>query len=472
MISCPILSFMIFMPLICAGFMIVAKQNESYPAENVRNIALLSNVLLVLANFILFLSFDENIIDLQFGEKSFNGWFLLGIDGVDLIMLSLTSIVFATAFALSWNNKDLQKKYFICLMIVQSIINAAVLSVDMIQFYIFFEIAIFSMLWLLMLGDEKNKIYATLKFLSYQIIGFLLMLGALGYFYYQKLLINENSIQNLQIIWAMLMIGLFIKIGFFPFHRWGSLIHSVVANPISVIFLGVGANLCIYAMLKLPIALMPEISYEFNSYVYVLVLIAMLYVGLLAVVESNFKKIIAYNSIIISGIAVLGLFSWSEIGLLGMVFAMVGQTVISISLCLCAEVLKNKNISYNIKKISGIRALMPLLTTFFVVVMSSIIGLPVTVGFFPKWFALAGVLEESKFVVFLALIVLLVPVIYIVNLYKKIFMGEPKFIPENITITRYEKLLMGVYLFLIVGLGICPWVISEVLQNSFFWLEK
>ncbi len=486
MINFPIVSFLIFFPIICAFFITFIRGSDEIKIQNSRNVAFFSSALVMIASLLLLIVFDDDIngfqlkesVDVSYFKASF---YLVGVDAFSLILMLLSSFLFLIALTLNWNIKTMPQEYMAAILFLQAAVNGVLLSIDILMFYVFFEIILLSLFYLIgVFGNDKNKIYSASKFLIYYIVGSVFILPVIIYIYPENktlIDINFDEYTNLEqkTIWIFLFMGFLLKMSFFPFHRWLSIVNYYCLNSVSMVISGIVIVLPVYAISRMIISPMPEMSAELAPIAIYFVLFNLIYISFLLSIENDFKKIISYIAIIFASVSLLGLLSLSDFGIIGVVSMIIAQVLGMAGFCFFAEVLHKRGYSYKIKSIGGIYSFAPMLAVMFFVLILNVIGSPGTVGFIGKWSIMVGLFFQSKIILFLLIIATFILLVSMLNIYKKIFFMEPKNIEEGkefLPLTMYENSFLTVVSIMILVLGFCPWMVGDILNKTILLSEK
>ena len=378
MTNIPILSLLIFFPFIGALVILLINKNDQSYEKKVKEIGLWVSIINFLLSLILLYSFDKTESQFQFIEnfKLINDlgiYYYLGIDGISLSFILLTTLLIPICIITSWNQISKNVSYFIALfLIIECFLIGVFSSLDLFIFYIFFEGSLIPLFLIIGIWGGSNRVYASYKFFLFTIFGSLLMLlGILTLYFYSgtsqlTLLININIPFILQ-IWLFLSFfaSFAIKIPMWPFHTWLPDAHVEAPTAGSVILAGIILKLGGYGFLRFSLPLFPEASEFFAPFIFILSLIAIIYISLVALAQTNIKKLIAYSSVAHMGFVTIGIFSRNLEGLQGSVFQMISHGLISAALFLSAGFLIDKMKTKNIDNFGGLWNQMPIFSVFF-----------------------------------------------------------------------------------------------------------
>ena len=468
MTNIPILSLLIFFPFIGALVILLINKNDQSYEKKVKEIGLWVSIINFLLSLILLYSFDKTESQFQFIEnfKLINDlgiYYYLGIDGISLSFILLTTLLIPICIITSWNQISKNVSYFIALfLIIECFLIGVFSSLDLFIFYIFFEGSLIPLFLIIGIWGGSNRVYASYKFFLFTIFGSLLMLlGIITLYFYSgtsqlTLLINTNIPFILQ-IWLFLSFfaSFAIKIPMWPFHTWLPDAHVEAPTAGSIILAGIILKLGGYGFLRFSLPLFPEASEFFAPFIFILSLIAIIYISLVALAQTNIKKLIAYSSVAHMGFVTIGIFSRNLEGLQGSVFQMISHGLISAALFLSAGFLIDKMKTKNIDNFGGLWNQMPIFSVFFMVYCLGAISFPGTTGFIGEFLILLGAFKINFLIAFIAAFGVILSACYVLWLYNRVCFGNNNF--RGISdLNAQEMLVFLIFLLLIVILGIYP----------------
>jgi NADH-quinone oxidoreductase subunit M len=464
----PILSLLIFFPFIGSLVILLINKNDQSYERKVKEIGLWVSIINFLLSLILLYSFDKTESQFQFIEnfKLINDlgiYYYLGIDGISLSFILLTTLLIPICIITSWNKISKNISYFVAsFLIIECFLIGVFSSLDLFIFYIFFEGSLIPLFLIIGIWGGSNRVYASYKFFLFTIFGSLLMLlGILTLYFYSgtshlTLLINANIPFILQ-IWLFLSFfaSFAIKIPMWPFHTWLPDAHVEAPTAGSVILAGVILKLGGYGFLRFSLPLFPEASEFFAPFIFILSLIAIIYISLVALAQTNIKKLIAYSSVAHMGFVTIGIFSRNLEGLQGSVFQMISHGLISAALFLSAGFLIDRMKTKNIDDFGGLWNQMPIFSVFFMVYCLGAISFPGTTGFIGEFLILLGAFKINFLISFIAAFGVILSACYVLWLYNRVCFGNNNF--KGISDLNVQDMLVFlIFLLLIVILGIYP----------------
>ncbi|MCB0271658.1 MAG: NADH-quinone oxidoreductase subunit M [Bdellovibrionales bacterium] len=430
----------------------------------------------------------------------------LGMDGLSALMCLLTSVVFVSAVMMSHKIQKRQKAYFILLMLLLTGIYGVFLSMDFFLFYIFWELALIPLYFLIGIWGGQRREYAAIKFFIYTMVGSVfLLLGLILVYYFNPLelpldwanlpmhqtwiLASVYSIWDIPlpvILFFCFFIAFAIKVPIFPFHTWLPDAHVQAPTPISMILAGILLKIGMYGLFRVMVGFVPVVVLNVAPTLFILGLINLIYGAFCAMYQKDFKKLIAYSSISHMGFCIIGLASFSALSLQGSVMQMVSHGLIAAMLFLIAGSIYERTYSLTLSDLGGLAATMPKLTWMGVFAVFASIGLPGLFGFVSEFLVLAGSFMGHTSphayvgsVYFfqigsaIALVTLLIGAVYMLWTLQRVFFGpaEQKWALVQ-DINNKEFLVCSVLAILIVWFGVFPSVLLEMPQTSILqWLD-
>ena len=478
MSNIPILSLLIFFPFLGSLIILLINKNDKSYENKVKEIGLWTSIINFFLSLILLYSFDKTESQFQFIENfkiidDLGIYYYLGIDGISLSFILLTTFLIPICIITSWNKINEHVSYFIVsFLIIECFLIGLFTSLDLFIFFIFFEGSLIPLFLIIGIWGGENRIYASYKFFLFTLFGSLLMLlGILTLYLYSgtsnlTLLMKTNIPFTLQ-IWLFLSFfaSFAIKIPMWPFHTWLPDAHVEAPTAGSVILAGILLKLGGYGFLRFSLPLFPEASDFFTPFIFILSLISIIYISILALSQKNIKKLIAYSSVAHMGFVTLGIFSRNLEGLQGAVFQMISHGLISAALFLSAGSLIDRMQTKNIDDFGGLWKQMPIFSIFFLVYCLGAISFPGTSGFISEFLVLVGVFKINFLISFLAAFGIILSPCYILWLYNRVCFGNNNYTGISDLNTK-DTLVFFIFLLLIIILGIYPNLLISVYELS------
>ncbi|ACF14937.1 proton-translocating NADH-quinone oxidoreductase, chain M [Chloroherpeton thalassium ATCC 35110] len=475
------LSVAIFLPLIL-GLPLFLFPSKSETA--IKSYTFVVSLLTFLVSCFLFYQFDVNK-GLQFQHEALTHWlganmdisYLVALDGISILLFVFTAFLFPIVIASSWNDvhKQTREYHFFMLMLETGILGVFA-STDLFLFYIFWEAMLIPMYFIIGIWGGKNKIYAATKFFIYTMVGSLLMLVGiiyLGYLgaevnggifttNYEKLRSLHLSSSTESLLFWLFGISFFIKVPLFPLHTWLPDAHTEAPTAGSVVLAGVLLKMGTYGLIRFNLSLFPHASYEFASLISILAVIGIIYGALVAMVQPDVKKLVAYSSVSHLGFVVLGIFACTEEALQGAIIQMINHGLSTGLLFMLIGMIYSRRHTRQIADFGGIKKSMPTFAAFFLIATLASVGLPGLNGFIGEFLILIGsfnsaVLSSSYFAIFAAVGVIL-SAVYMLPMFQKVFLGDITH-EENRTLVDLsgrEIAVSALMILFIVWIGFFP----------------
>jgi NADH-quinone oxidoreductase subunit M len=475
----PLLSIAIWLPALGALLLLFINNKDSARDALVRNIALGTSLLTFVATLALWAAFDMNPAapEFQFVERlrwipAFGIEYYLGIDGISLLLIVLTGFLTPIAFLSSWEGIDKKVKEFsIFMLLLETAMIGVFAALDLFLFYVFWDFVLIPMYFLIGIWGYERRIYAAVKFILYTLAGSVLMLVAIiglswihqqatGTYSFDVLRLYELDVpQNLQ-YWFFLAFTLafIIKVPLFPFHTWLPDAHVEAPTPGSVILAGVMLKMGAYGLIRFSFPLFPEAAVYFAPYLAVLSVIAIVYGALVAMVQPDMKKLVAYSSVSHMGFVVLGIAAMNLQGVQGATFQMLAHGVSTGGLFCIVGMLSDRRHTRLISEYGGIKKIVPRLTAASLIITLASIGLPGLNGFIGEFLIMLGAFRwDPRFVVVAGLGVIL-SAVYMLWMFQRVYYGDVtdehnRHMPD---LTTREWAVIGPLVAMAILMGVFP----------------
>jgi NADH-quinone oxidoreductase subunit M len=431
----PILSVVTFLPLVGALFILALRGEDAKTFDNARWVALWTTLVTFAVSLILLYQFDFSSPDFQFVEK--RAWladtiqFQMGVDGIALPFVILTTFLMPICIVASWSSVTKRvKEYMVAFLVLETLMIGTFCATDLLLFYIFFEGGLIPMFLIIGVWGGKRRIYATFKFFLYTFLGALLMLLAIMAMYWQAGTTDIRALQafhfapSLQTwLWLAFFASFAVKLPMWPVHTWLPDAHVEAPTAGSVVLAAILLKMGGYGFIRFSLPMFPDASEYFTPLVFTLSVIAIVYTSLVALMQEDMKKLIAYSSVAHMGFVTLGIFSGTEQGLQGAVFQMVSHGLVSGALFLCVGVIYDRMHTREIAAYGGLVNRMPLYAAVFMVFTLANVGLPGTSGFVGEFLTLVGTFYANTTVAFAAALGLILSACYALWLYRRVIFG-------------------------------------------------
>ena len=428
-----------------------------------------------LLTLVLLYIFDENVSTMQFISqiwliKAYGVSYLVGVDGISLFLVILSSFMtLIVLFAL--NIKENLKHLIISVLFLEMTMIGVFLALDLILFYVFWELSLLPMLYIIGAWGSGKRIYAAVKFFIYTFSGSVFLLVGiivLGYLNFRNSGIWSFALIDLQSfvlpfnfqIWLFFafFIAFAIKVPCFPFHTWLPYAHGQAPTIGSVLLASVLLKMGTYGFVRFSLPLFPDASIWAVDWVLILAIVMVIYAAMVALVQDDMKQVIAYSSISHMGIIMLGIFAINIIGISGSIFLMISHGIVSGMLFLLVGVIYERRHTKQISEFGGLANVMPKYAFVFAIAMFGSVGLPLTIGFVGEFLSLLGIFKVSLIYALLGGIGIIVGAIYMLNLFRNVFLGkclnERNLALKDLSVS--EILVFIPLCILIIYLGINP----------------
>lgn len=473
-----ILSILIFFPAVAAivGFLI--------HKDSMRQFAIVVTVVEFILSVILWYNFDIQTAEMQFVQNiplisSYGISYLIGVDGISLFLIIMITFMTMIAIIGLTEKKDV-KNLIITMLFLEMTMVGVFAALDVILFYIFWELTIIPMFYIIGFWGYDKRLYAAIKFFLYTFTGSLIMLVGIlyfGYVFHQttgvwSFALSEWNNLNLPFdlqLWLFIafFFGFAVKMPMFPFHTWLPLAHGQAPTIGSIVLAAILLKMETYGFIRFSITLFPDASVYLVPLMATLGLIAIIYTAMIAYAQEDMKQMIAYSSISHMGIITIGVFALNTEGISGAVFLMIGHGIVSGALFMCVGLLYDKTGTKLMKNFGGLAHNMPVFATLYIVILMASIGLPMTIGFVGEFLSLLGFFRSSPILASVAVLTIVLSAVYMLSMYKRTFFGRVSQANKDLKdIQGRELFALGFLAVIIIFLGIYPKVILEPLNIS------
>ncbi len=479
--SWPLLSVITFLPLTGVLFLSLIRGNTESVATNARLVALWVSGFTFLLSLSLYFGFDAEMTGYQFEERA--DWisgsgisYHLGVDGISMPFILLSTFLTPLSILASWKSITHRvRDYMIAFLVLEVMMVGMFASLDMLMFYLFFEGVLIPMFIIIGVWGGAERVYAAFKFFLYTLLGSVLMLVCMLVMYH---LAGTTDIPALSAfafspeLQFWLFLGFFasfaVKVPMWPVHTWLPDAHVQAPTAGSMILAGVLLKMGGYGFIRFSLPMFPDASEYFAPFIFVLSIVAVIYTSLVALAQSDMKKLIAYSSVAHMGFVTIGIFTLTEQGIAGAMFQMISHGLVSAALFFCVGVVYDRLHTREISAYGGVVDAMPRYAAFFMFMMLASVGLPGTSGFVGEMLVLVGAWEASHWVAIFAATGLILGACYMLWLYRRVVFGraEKPEVLEMAGLDRREVLIFVPLTILVLWFGVYPSTLLDVMAYS------
>ncbi len=435
--SWPILSIITFLPLLGVLFILLASGDSKSSEHNCKMVTIWVSSFTFVVSLLLYFGFDPATVGYQF-EEQFD-WiegsgitYHLGVDGISMPFILLSTFLTPLSILASWHSiKQRVREFMIAFLVLETMIVGMFASLDLMMFYLFFEGVLIPMFLIIGIWGGPRRVYAAFKFFLYTLLGSVLMLICIMIMYLQAGTTDIPALSNFSFssqyqFW--LFIGFFasfaVKVPMWPFHTWLPDAHVEAPTAGSMILAGILLKMGGYGFIRFSLPMFPDASLYFAPFIFVLSIVAIIYTSLVALAQTDMKKLIAYSSVAHMGFVTIGIFTFNEQGIAGAMFQMISHGLVSAALFFCVGVVYDRLHTREINDYGGVADVMPNYAMFFMIMMLASVGLPGTSGFIGEILVLVGAYKASSSLAFFAATGLVLGATYMLWLYRRVVFGR------------------------------------------------
>ena len=476
----PILSSLILLPSVGALFLLFVKESSTKNQQTIKYVSLFVSFVNFFISIYLWQQFDKSISQFQFIEEKIwlDGFinYKVGVDGISILFIILTTFITPLCI-ISVNNsiKSRLKDFLIAILILESLMIGVFCSLDLVVFYLFFEGGLIPMFLIIGIWGGNRRVYSAFKFFLYTLLGSVLMLIAIIVIYLTSgttdvvklydLGVNPNY-QNF--LWLAFFSSFAVKTPMWPVHTWLPDAHVEAPTAGSVLLAAILLKMAGYGFLRFSVGLFPIASEFFVPLIYTLSLIAIIYTSLVALMQQDMKKLIAYSSVAHMGFVTLGIFTFTQQGLEGSIVQMISHGLVSAALFFSVGIVYERTHSRLIETYGGLVSLMPKYSIFLMIFTLAAIGLPGTSGFIGEFLILIGAFQDNFFVAAIASLGVILGAAYMLWLYKRVIFGklENKQLLTISDLNKSEMFILACLALPVIFFGFYPEPILKTIEVS------
>jgi NADH-quinone oxidoreductase subunit M len=475
----PILSVVTFLPILGALFIFAIRGEDAIAIRNTRYVALWTTVINFILSLFVWINFDANTSDFQFVENA--DWlggainYHMGVDGISMLFVILTTFLMPGCVLASWHIENRVKEYMIAFLVLEALMIGVFCSLDLVLFYLFFEGGLIPMFLIIGVWGGARRVYASFKFFLFTLLGSVLMLLAIMAMYgsagttHIPTLIAHTFPETWQ-TWLFLAFfaSFAVKLPMWPVHTWLPDAHVEAPTAGSVVLAAILLKMGGYGFLRFSLPMFPVATELFTPMIFALSIAAIIYTSLVALMQDDMKKLIAYSSVAHMGFVTLGIFTLTVQGVQGGIFQMLSHGLVSAALFLCVGVVYDRMHTREISAYGGLVNRMPIYAFVFMVFTLANVGLPGTSGFVGEFLSLTGAFRVNTWAAFLATTGVVLSAGYALWLYRRVIFGELE--KDNLKaildMTPREIAVLGPLVVLTILFGIYPAPLLDVTAAS------
>jgi len=476
----PLLSIVTFIPLVGAAMIFLIWEDSEIARRNVRLVALFTTIVTFLLSLKIWWDFDNSIAGFQMVERA--GWigssisYHMGVDGISMLFVILTTFLMPFCILASWESINTRvREYMIAFLVLEALMIGVFCALDIVLFYVFFEAGLIPMFLIIGIWGGKRRVYASMKFFLYTLFGSVLMLLAIMVMFWQAgttdipALMEYDFPADMQTwLWVAFFASFAVKMPMWPVHTCLPDAHVEAPTAGSVILAGILLKMGGYGFLRFSLPMFPLATADLAWIVFTLSVIAIIYTSLVALVQEDIKKLIAYSSVAHMGYVTMGIFTVNIQGLQGSIFQMLSHGLISGALFLCVGVVYDRMHTREISAYGGLVNRMPKYAVVFLILTMANVGLPGTSGFVGELLTLVGIFQVNTWVAFFATFGVILSAAYGLWLYRRVVFGalEKESLKAILDLSAREKWILYPLVILIIFFGFYPIPVFDVTQAS------
>jgi NADH-quinone oxidoreductase subunit M len=477
----PILTIVTFLPLLGVLFLLLIRGEEEDVAQNSRHVTLWVTGFTFVVSLALLIGFDASVTGYQFEEKA--EWlpgtgigYHMGVDGISMPFVLLSTFLTPLAILASWSAIKVRvREYMIAFLVLETMMVGMFSSLDMLMFYLFFEAVLIPMFIIIGVWGGARRVYAAFKFFLFTLLGSVLMLVCMLAMYTEvgttdipELTAHSFGIGMQTWLFLGFMASFAVKVPMWPVHTWLPDAHVEAPTAGSMILAGVLLKMGGYGFIRFSLPMFPHASEFFAPLIFALSIIAVIYTSLVALAQSDMKKLIAYSSVAHMGFVTIGIFTLTEQGIAGAMFQMISHGLVSAALFFCVGVVYDRLHTREISAYGGVAAVMPRYAVFFMFMMLASVGLPGTSGFVGEMLVLVGAWKASTWVAAFTATGLVLGATYMLWLYRRVMFGAvvSDEVRAMAPMNRREFMIFLPITVLVLWFGIYPASLLDLMAGS------
>jgi NADH-quinone oxidoreductase subunit M len=476
----PILSTVTFLPLVGVVLILFIRGESRAALKNIRMIAMFTTVITFLISLLVWVGFNPSDAGFQMVEK--HGWldsgisYHMGVDGISMLFVILTTFLMPFAILASWESiQSRVKEYMIAFLVLETLMVGVFCALDIVLFYVFFEAVLIPMFIIIGVWGGKRRVYASFKFFLYTLLGSVLMLLAIMAMFWQAgttdiptLLTHDFPVSMQPWLWFAFFASFAVKMPMWPVHTWLPDAHVEAPTAGSVILAAILLKMGGYGFLRFSLPMFPDASAMFAPFIFTLSVVAIVYTSLVALMQEDMKKLIAYSSVAHMGFVTMGIFAMNHQGIQGSLFQMLSHGLVSGALFLCVGVVYDRMHTRDIDAYGGLVNNMPKYAVAMLVFTMANVGLPGTSGFVGEFLTLLGAFQVNTWVALFATTGVILSAAYALWLYRRIIFGvlSKESLKGLLDLSTREKFILYPLVALVIFFGVYPTPILTATATS------
>ncbi|MDX8459638.1 NADH-quinone oxidoreductase subunit M [Mesorhizobium humile] len=476
----PILSLVTFLPLVGVLLILFISDDSENARRNIRAIAFITTAFTFVVSLFIWTGFDNSQAGFQFVEK--HAWldsgisYHMGVDGISMLFVILTTFLMPLSILASWEAIEKRvKAYMIAFLILETLMIGVFCALDIVLFYVFFEAGLIPMFIIIGVWGGKRRVYASFKFFLYTLAGSVLMLLAIMAMFFQSgttdipTLLTHHFPANMQTwLWLAFFASFAVKMPMWPVHTWLPDAHVEAPTAGSVILAAILLKMGGYGFLRFSLPMFPEASAMFAPLVFTLSVVAIIYTSLVALMQEDMKKLIAYSSVAHMGFVTMGIFAMNQEGVQGAIYQMLSHGLVSGALFLCVGVIYDRMHTREIDAYGGLVNNMPKYAAVFMIFTMANVGLPGTSGFIGEFLTMLGVFKVNTWVAFFAATGVILSAAYALWLYRRVIFGAltKDSLKNLLDLSPREKAIIYPLVVLVIFFGVYPAPVFDATAQS------
>ena len=466
----PILSVVTFIPLVTVLFILPIRDDTETGRRNIRNVTLLGTVFTFILSLFIWAGFDASDAGFQMVENvemAGSGFsYAMGVDGISVLFVILTTFLMPFCILASWKSVNHRvRDYMVAFLILETMMIGVFCALDIVLFYVFFEAGLIPMFIIIGVWGGKRRVYASFKFFLYTLLGSVLMLLAIMAMYWDagttniaELLQHDFPASMQTWLWLAFFASFAVKMPMWPVHTWLPDAHVEAPTAGSVILAGILLKLGGYGFLRFSLPMFPLASADFAPFIFTLSVVAIIYTSLVAMMQDDIKKLIAYSSVAHMGYVTMGIFAANQQGVQGAIFQMISHGLVSGALFLCVGVVYDRLHTREIAAYGGLVNNMPKYAVAFMIFTMANVGLPGTSGFVGEFLTLMGAFRANTWVALFAATGAILSAAYALWLYRRVIFGplEKENLKAMLDLSLREKVILYPLIALVLFFGVYP----------------